>query len=80
MEQPPEPKPRQKLHLTEVEHSRSKSVSHAALLQVSDELTKEDGELSTNLQQLSHSSQQDSGYQQSKLVCVLHTVRNRETC
>jgi hypothetical protein len=65
MEQTPKPKPRRKLHLTEVKHSRSRSVSRAALLQESDGLTKENKELSTNLQQLSHSSQ-DSGYQQSE--------------
>ncbi|XP_021923237.1 centrosomal protein of 89 kDa-like isoform X2 [Zootermopsis nevadensis] len=64
MEQPPKPKPRRKLRLTDVEHRRSRSVSRATLLQESDGLTKENKELSTNLQQLSHSSQ-DSGYQQT---------------
>ena len=63
-EQEPKPKPRQKL-FNELEHKRSQSASRAALLQELDRLTKENKELTTNLQQLSHSSQ-DSGYQQSK--------------
>jgi hypothetical protein len=63
-EQQPKPKPRQKL-INEMEHSRSRSESHAALLQEVDRLTKENEELTTNVQQLSHSSQ-DSGYQQSE--------------
>jgi hypothetical protein len=56
-EQQPKSKPRQKL-LNEMENRRSQSGSRAAL-------SKENKELTTNLQQLSHSSQ-DSGYQQSE--------------
>jgi len=48
-----------------MEHGCSRSGSRAALLQELDRLTKENKELSTNLQQISHSSQ-DSGYQQSE--------------
>lgn len=63
-EQQPKSKPRQKL-LNEMENRRSQSGSRAALLRELDRLTKENKELTTNLQQLSHSSQ-DSGYQQSE--------------
>lgn len=63
-EQQPKPQPRQKL-FNEMEHKRSQSGSRAALLQELDRLTKENKELTTNLQHLSHSSQ-DSGYQQSE--------------
>jgi hypothetical protein len=78
-QQEPKPKPRRKLHLTDVEHSRSRSGSRAALLQELDRLTNENKELSINVQQLSCSSQ-DSGYQQSEWVHVLRTLRNKETC
>lgn len=63
-EQQPKPEPRQKL-FNKMEHKCIRSGSRAALLQELDRLTKENKELKTNLQQLSHSSQ-DSGYQQSE--------------
>jgi hypothetical protein len=63
-EQQPKPEPRQKL-FNGMEHNRSQSGRRAALLQEVDRLTKENKELTINLQQLSHSSQ-DSGYQQSE--------------
>jgi hypothetical protein len=63
-EQQPQPKPRRKL-FNEMEHGRSRSGGHAGLLQELERLTKENQELTTNLQQLSRSSQ-DSGFQHSK--------------
>jgi hypothetical protein len=76
MEQPPKPKPRRRLHRTGIEHSCSRSLSHAALLQESDSFINENKELSTNLQQLTHSSQ-DSGYQQSE-HCMLYSEKQRD--
>jgi hypothetical protein len=72
-EQEPKPKPRQKLHL-----SHSQSGSRAALLQELDRLTNENKELNLTVQQLSYSSQ-NSGCQQSELMHILHTLRNKET-
>lgn len=76
-EQQPKPKPGQKL-LNEMEHRRSQSGSRAALLQELDRLTKENKELTTSLQQLSHSSQ-DSGYQQSECAFILCTLSTIDT-